>query len=42
VWMTPWGPRRLRAVTHLDVDDAAIARAVDALREAMAGFAGDG
>jgi threonine aldolase len=42
VWMTPWGPRRLRAVTHLDVDDAGIARAVDALREAMAGFAGDG
>jgi len=28
VWLLPFGPRRLRAITHLDVDDAAIARAV--------------
>jgi threonine aldolase len=34
VWMTQFGARRLRAVTHLDVDDAGIARAGDALAEA--------
>jgi threonine aldolase len=33
IWMTPFGPRRLRAVTHLDVDDAGIERAGQALRE---------
>jgi len=38
VWMTQFGPRRLRAVTHLDVDDAGIARAVAAFREAAAGL----
>jgi threonine aldolase len=27
VWMTQFGPRRLRAVTHMDVDDAGIERA---------------
>jgi threonine aldolase len=37
VWMTQYGPRRLRAVTHLDADDAAIGRAVAAFREAAAG-----
>ena len=35
VWMTQFGPRRLRAVTHLDVSDAGIARAADALAEAV-------
>lgn len=35
VWMTQFGPRRLRAVTHLDVDDAGIARAGDALLETV-------
>lgn len=34
VWMTAFGPRRLRAVTHMDVDDAGIARAADALEDA--------
>ncbi len=29
-----FGPRRLRAITHLDVDDAGIERAVEAMREA--------
>jgi threonine aldolase len=36
VWMTQFGPRRLRAVTHMDVDDAGIARAADAF-EAVVG-----
>jgi threonine aldolase len=36
VRLTQFGPRRLRAVTHLDVDDAGIARAVAALRAALA------
>jgi threonine aldolase len=34
VWMTQFGPRRLRAVTHLDVDDEGIERAGRALAEA--------
>ena len=38
VWMTQFGPRRLRAVTHLDVDDAGVARAVAAFREAAGGL----
>ncbi|HVG45510.1 MAG TPA: GntG family PLP-dependent aldolase [Longimicrobium sp.] len=36
VWMTQFGPRRLRAVTHMDVDDAGIERAVAAFREVVA------
>jgi threonine aldolase len=36
VRMVSFGPRRVRAVTHLDVSDAGIARAVHALREAVA------
>jgi threonine aldolase len=36
VWMTQFGPRRLRAVTHMDVDDAGIERAAAAFREAVA------
>jgi threonine aldolase len=39
VWMTQYGTRRLRAVTHMDVDDAGIERAVAAFREAVAGLA---
>jgi threonine aldolase len=35
VWMTAFGPRRLRAVTHLDVDDAGIDRAAGALAEVV-------
>jgi threonine aldolase len=35
VRMAMFGPRRLRAVTHLDVDDAGIARAGDALLETV-------
>ena len=32
VWILSAGPGRLRAVTHLDVDDEGIERAVEALR----------
>jgi threonine aldolase len=39
VWMVQFGPRRLRAVTHLDVDDEGIERAGEALREAAQGGA---
>jgi len=39
VLMTAFGPRRLRAVTHLDVDDAAIGRAIAALQDTVAGLA---
>lgn len=35
VWILPVGPRRLRAVTHLDVDDTGIERALSALSEAV-------
>jgi threonine aldolase len=35
VLMVRFGPRRLRAVTHLDVDDAGIARALGVLAQAM-------
>ena len=36
VWILPAGHDRLRAVTHLDVDDAGIDRAAGALREVLA------
>jgi len=36
VWILPAGPARLRAVTHLDVDDAGVERALEALAGAMA------
>jgi threonine aldolase len=36
VWMGPSGTRRIRAITHLDVDDAGIARAVAAFQAAAA------
>src|SRR3712207_7947115 len=35
VEVTPVGPRRLRAVTHLDVDRAAIERALEAFRRVL-------
>jgi threonine aldolase len=35
VWITPWSASRLRAVTHLDVDAAAVARAADVVRAAI-------
>jgi threonine aldolase len=35
VWMSAYGPYRLRAITHLDVDDGGIDRAGNALREAL-------
>ncbi|HKP76066.1 MAG TPA: GntG family PLP-dependent aldolase [Longimicrobiaceae bacterium] len=39
VRMVQFGPRRIRAVTHMDVDDAGIARAVETFREVVAGLA---
>jgi threonine aldolase len=35
VRMSQFGPRLLRAITHLDVDDDGIARAIEAFREAV-------
>ena len=35
VWMTRFGPRRLRAVLHRDIDDAGVERAAGALRIAL-------
>lgn len=37
VRVIPFGPRRIRAITHLDVDDAGIERAAAAFREALQG-----
>jgi len=36
VLMVPFGPRRVRAVTHLDVDDEGIERALEALEGVLA------
>ena len=36
VWMGGSGPRRIRAITHLDVDDEGVARAVDGFQAAAA------
>jgi threonine aldolase len=36
VWILALGPDWLRAVTHLDVDDEGVDRAIEALREVMA------
>jgi len=36
VWMSRYGPRLLRAVLHLDVDDAGVDRALAAFRHAVA------
>jgi len=35
VWLSRLGPGRLRAVTHLDVDDAALARAVEIIGDVL-------
>ncbi|HET7274361.1 MAG TPA: GntG family PLP-dependent aldolase [Longimicrobiaceae bacterium] len=40
VWMTQFGPRRLRAVTHLDVDSEGIRRSIVALEETVGALAG--
>lgn len=40
VWLMATGPRRLRAVTHLDVDDAGIERACEAFRALADGASG--
>ena len=40
VRVLPFGPRRLRAIAHLDVDDAGVERAVEAMREVTAGVRG--
>jgi hypothetical protein len=37
--MVPFGPRRIRAVTHMDVDDDGIQRALGALALAMRSLA---
>jgi threonine aldolase len=42
VRMSQYGPRLLRAVTHLDVDDRGIERAVDAFQEVVGELAGAG
>ncbi len=38
VRMVAFGARRLRAITHLDVDDAGVARAVEGFRQAAEGL----
>jgi threonine aldolase len=40
VWLLPTGPRRLRAVTHIDVDDVGIERACAAFAALTDGAAG--
>jgi len=40
VWMTQFGPRRLRAVTHMDVDDGGIERAGTAFVEVVRALRG--
>jgi threonine aldolase len=42
VRVSRYGPRRLRAITHLDVDDAGVARALGALEAVLAAPAGRG
>jgi len=39
VWMVPFGGRRLRAIVHLDVDDAGIERATASFHEAVGALA---
>jgi threonine aldolase len=36
VWILAVGPRRLRAVTHLDIDDAGVERSLEAIAAAIA------
>ena len=38
IWMSRYGVRRLRAIAHLDVDDAGIDRATAAFRDAVEGM----
>jgi threonine aldolase len=40
VQLSPLGPQRLRAVTHLDVDDAGIERALEEFRQVLEGPGG--
>jgi threonine aldolase len=40
VQLAPLGPQRLRAVTHLDVDDAGIERALEEFRQVLEGPGG--
>jgi threonine aldolase len=40
VWLGAYGPRLVRAVAHLDVDDAGIARAIAAFQEVAGALAG--
>ncbi len=40
VQLTPLDPQRLRAVTHLDVDDAGIERALEVFRQVLEGPGG--
>ena len=42
VRMVSFGVRRLRAIAHLDVDDAGVARAVERFREVVGALAGRG
>lgn len=35
VRMVPFGPRRVRAIAHLDIDDAGVERAITAFREVL-------
>ena len=42
VWMGPSGPGRIRAITHLDVDDAGIDRAVNVFGSVVEGMSGVG
>jgi threonine aldolase len=42
VRMVPFGARRLRAITHLDVDDAGVARAAERFREVAETLVGRG
>ena len=39
VRMVPFGPRRLRAIAHLDIDDAGVERAIRVFREVVEGVA---
>ena len=40
IWMGPSGAGRIRAITHLDVDDAGIARAIEAFQSAVSETSG--
>lgn len=40
VWVAPFGPRRIRAVTHLDLDDGGVEQAVRAMERVLARLSG--